>query len=144
MKDGITTNQNKIFLFLACILQSVTLLLIFFNYTSAFKELPWGIGPGDHMILGTFALPFTFIWGICIAKANRRLKVLNIVTIISQFLIFGSYLFCIFVAFIFDKLFNEPISIRFLFYDVYTVCSFIAIAFTLILIDAMKCFIRNI
>lgn len=85
------------------------------------------------MIPGSFAIPITFIWGIFIAKANRKLIVLNIVTIISQFLIYSSSLVLGFI-------FKEPVSI---FDSVYIVLSLIAIAFTLILIDVIIYFVKR-
>lgn len=129
MDDNIKI-KYELLLWLACLIQVILMLAIFFIASSVFNSLPWGSGPGDQVIPAVFGLPLTSVCGIFIAFLNIKSKALNLMTVVAQFAIFGLYLVVCYIA-----SFYTYFSI---YYYTYTICGSIALSIILIIIDFIR------
>ncbi len=134
MDDNIK-KQNEILLWPLCLMQVIIMFAIFYIASSVFKRLPWGTGPGDQVIPAVFGLPLTFICGAFIAFVNIKAKVLNVLTVVAQFAVFGSYLVVCYIA-----SFYTYFSI---YYYSYAICASIAMSLILIVVDFIRYIIKK-
>lgn len=130
MKDITKSYQCNVLIWVLCLIQVIIMIAIFYTASSVFTNLPWGIGPGDQVIPAALGLPVTFIWGISILVVNIKAKVLNVLTVIAQFSIFGSYLTVCYIS-----SFYTYFSV---YYFSYAICGSISVSFILIVVDFVR------